>query len=85
MLSDIENLDIIGENHFNPRERDECLKSNFARRSESNVSNDFQNECENFEHLNPGIANLGLIADFDQNSATANSSAEINRLLSELN
>ena len=84
MLSDIENLDIIGENHFNPRERDESLNSNFARRSESNVSNDFQNECEN-AHLNPGIANLGLIADFDQNSATASSSAENNRLLSELN
>ena len=75
MLSDIENLDIIlGENHFNPRERDESLNSNLARRPESVISNDIQNEGEN-THLNRGIANLGLNTDFDQHSATANSSA----------
>ena len=34
MLSDIENLDImLGENHFNSRERDESLNSNLARRT----------------------------------------------------
>ena len=85
MLSDIENLDImLGENHFDPRGRDESLNSNFAKRSEGNASNDFQNEGGN-AHLSPGIANLGLNADFDQNSATANSSAEINGLSSEIN
>ena len=53
MLSDIENLDtMLSENHFNLRERDENLNSNFARRPESAVSNDFQNEGEN-THLNP--------------------------------
>ena len=36
-------------------------------------------------HLNPGVINSGVNADFDRNSATANSSAEINRLSSELN
>ena len=41
------------------------------------VSNDFQNESEK-THLNPGTANLGPNTDFGQNSATANSSAEIN-------
>ena len=69
---------MLGENHFNPRERDKSLNSNLARRPESAISNGFEN-------LNPGIANLGLNDDFDRNSATVNSSAEINRLSSELN
>ena len=85
MLSDIENLDImLGENHFNPRERYESLNSNLARRPESSVSNDFENEGEN-AYLDPGIANFCLNTDFDRNSATVNSSADINRLSSELN
>ena len=85
MLSDIENLDImLGENHFNSRERNESLNSNLAWRPESAISNDFENEGEN-THLNPGIVNLGLNTDFDRNSATVNSSAEINGLSSELN
>ena len=85
MLSDIENLDImLDENHFNSRQRDESLNSNLARMPESAVSNDFENEGEN-THLNPGIANLGLITDFDQISATVNSNAEINIMSSELN
>ena len=85
MLSDIENLDImLGENHFNPREKDESLNSIFARRPESIVSNDFQNEGENTQ-LDPGTAILCLNTKYDQHSATANSSAEINRLSSKLN
>ena len=35
--------------------------------------------------MNPGIANLGIYSDFDQNSATLSSSAEIDGLTSELN
>ena len=85
MLSDIENLDImLGENHFDAVERGESLNSNFARRSESANSNNFENDEENM-HLNPGLINSGVHADFDRNSATANSSAEIIRLSSELN
>ena len=85
MFSDVENLDIkLGENHFNPREKDESSNSNFARRPESIVSNDFQNEGENTQ-LDPGTANLGPNTNYDQHSATANNSAEINRLSSKLN
>ena len=44
MFSDIENLDImLGANHFDTRERDESLNSNLARRPESVVSDDLQN------------------------------------------
>ena len=54
MLSDIENLGImLGEKHFNPRDRDESLNSNLARTPESAVSNDYRNEGEN-THLKPG-------------------------------
>ena len=89
MLSDIENLDImLGENHFNTRERErercESLNSNLARRPERVVSNDFENDDEN-THVSPRVVNSGISADFDHNSATANTSAEINRLSSELN
>ena len=85
MLSDIENLDImLGENHFDTVEREESLNSNFARRPESANSNNFENDVETM-HLNSGTINSGVNADFDRNSATANSSAEINRLSSELN
>ena len=45
MLSQIENLDImLGENHFNARERDESLNRNLTRRPGSAVSNDFVND-----------------------------------------
>ena len=44
MLSDFENLDImLGENHFNTRERDKSLNSNLARRPDSSTSNNFGN------------------------------------------
>ena len=81
MLSDIENLDkMLGENHFNARERDESLNSNLPRGPGSVSSNEFENI-----HGNPRAVNSGISADFDHNSVTANSSAEINRLSSELN
>ena len=35
--------------------------------------------------MDPTVINSGITVDFDHNSATANSSAEINRLSSELN
>ena len=50
MLSDIENLDImLGENHFNTREREGSLNSNMLRRSRSFVSNESINEEEDLE------------------------------------
>ena len=85
MLSDIENLDImLSENHFNTRERDGSLNSNLPGRPGSVASNDSENDEENIPG-NPRPVNPGLSADFDHNSVTANSSAEINRLSSELN
>ena len=84
MLSGIENPDImLGENHLNTGERGESLNSNLARRPESVVSNDFENDDEN-THVSPRVINSGISADFDHNSATANSSAENNRLSLEL-
>ena len=66
------------------REIDESLNSNLTRRPESAVSNDFGDDEEN-THANPRVITSGISAYFDCNSATANSSAEINRLSSELN
>ena len=80
MFSDTENLDImLGENHFDILEREENLNGILARRPESAKSNNFENDDENI-HLNPRIVNSGISADSEGNSATANSSAEINRL-----
>ena len=85
MLSDIENLDIMfGENHFNTREREGSLDSNVPRRSRSIVSNESVNGDVNIERNQRNI-NSRTNADCDQNSVTGNSSAEINRLSSELN
>ena len=87
MLSDIENLSImLGKNLFNTMQRDESLNSNQARRPESAVSKSFEIDEEN-THMNPKVytSTSGISADFDHNSATANSSAEIDRLSSELN
>ena len=66
------------------RERDESLNSNLSRRSESAISNGFENTVEN-THMNQRTTNSGITAEYGQNSATGNSSAEINRLSSELN
>ena len=85
MLSDIENLDImLGENHFNTREKEGSLNSNMLRRSRSFVSNESINGEEEIER-NQRNVNSGTNAECDQNSVTGNSSAEINKLSSELN
>ena len=85
VLSDIENLDImLGGDRYNGTVRERSLDSNSVRRRESIVSNNLDNEggslfsnCRNDE---PRTS-----ADLGQNSAEANSLAEINRLSSELN
>ena len=85
MFSDTENLDImLGENYFDMVEREESLNSNLARRPESAVSSDFENDGKDM-HLNPRIINSGISANSDHNPANANTSAEIKRLSSELN
>ena len=85
MLSDIENLDVmLGENHFDTREREGSLSSNLPRRSRSFASNESENEDGNMSR-NQRIPNSRINAEFDRNSAMGNSSVEINRLSSELN
>ena len=85
MLSDIENLDImLGENHFNGNERDVSLNSNHAERSESALDDECENNIEN-RSLDSRNIGTGIDADHARNSASGNSSAEINRLSSELN
>ena len=85
MLSDIENLDImLGENHFNRDERDESLNINCARRQESTIEDEFENNNEN-RQLDLRDVDLSTNANYGQNSSEGNSSAEINRLSSELN
>ena len=85
MFSDIENLDImLGGNHFNRNERDESLSSNRAEMPENTFGNEFENDDENSysEMRNVGPSTN---ANSDRNSTGGNSSAEINRLSSELN
>ena len=85
MLSDIENLDImLAENHFNTRERESSLNSNLPRRSRSFASNESENEDGNIGRNHRNI-NSRTNTECDHNSVTGNSSAEINRLSSELN
>ena len=85
MLSDIENLDImLGENHFNTREREGSLNSNLPRRSRSFASNESEIEDGNIDRNQRNI-NSRTNIECDRNSVTGNSSAEINRLSSELN
>ena len=85
VLSDIENIDIIlGENHFNAREREGSLNSNLSRRSRSFASNESENENGNVDR-NQRNGHSRTNTEYDQISVTANSSAEINRLSSELN
>ena len=84
MLSDIEILDImLGENHFGARERDGSLNSNLPRRSRSFASNESENEDGNICRPQRNI-NCRTNTECDRNSVTGNSSAEINRLSSEL-
>ena len=82
MLSDIENLDImLGERHS---EREESVDSNSARRPESANSNAFENNGENL-YLSHREMGLGNDDNPGQNSTSAISNAELNRLSSELN
>ena len=79
MLSDIENLDImLGENHFDTREREGGLDSNLPRRSRSFVSNESENGDEGIGRDQRNV-NSRTKPECDQNSVTGNSSAEINR------
>ena len=85
MLSDIENLDImLGENHFSRNERDESISSNRAEMPEHTFGNESENDDKNrySEMRNVGPSTN---ANSDRNSTRGNSSAEINRLSSELN
>ena len=85
MHSDTENIDImLGENHFNRNERDMSLNSNHAERSESALGDESENNDEN-RSLDSRNVGTGIDADYARNSASGNSSAEINRLSSELN
>ena len=85
MLSDIENLDImLGENHFGMRESDGSLNSSLPRGPRSSVSNESENEDGNIGRNQRNI-NSRTNTECDRNSVTGNSSAEINRLSSELN
>ena len=85
IISDIENVDMmLGENHFSRNERDESLSSNQTRRPESTFGDQFENNDEN-RYLNSRNDGLSPNADYGQNSTGGNSSAEINRLSSELN
>ena len=85
MLSDINNLDImLGENHFGAREREGSLNSNLPRRSRSFASNESDNGDGNGSRPGGNIEPR-MNAECDRNSITGDSSAEINRLSSELN
>ena len=81
MLSDIENRDImLGGRHS---ERKESVDSNLARRPESTNTNLLENN-EKYSCLNPRRAGSSDNSGLGQNSTSAISSAEINRLSSEL-
>ena len=85
VLSDIENLDImLGESHFNTREREGSLNSNLPGRYRSSVSNESENENEDTSRSQRNI-DPGMNTECDRNSVTGNSSAEKNRLSSKLN
>ena len=85
MLSDIENLDImLGENHFNSREWEDSLNSNLPGRPRSFASNESENEDGNMGETQRNISSK-TNTECDRNSIIGNSSAEVNRLLSELN
>ena len=60
------------------------MNSNLPRRSRSSASNEFENENGNVSR-NQRNDHSRANTEYDQNSVTANSSAEINKLSSELN
>ena len=85
MFSDIEILDtMLGENHFTRNERDKSLSSNRARRPESTIEDEFENNDEN-KQLDLRDVGPSTNADYGRNSSEGNSSAEINKLSNELN
>ena len=85
MLSDIENLDImLGENRFIRNEKDVSLNRNHVERSESALGDERENNVEN-RCLDSRNIGTGIDAEYARISASGNSSAEINRLSSELN
>ena len=85
MLCDIENLDImLGENHFNRNERDESVSSNFGRRPDSASADELENNDENRYSATRDI-DPSDNAECGRISIGGNSSAEINKLSSELN
>ena len=85
ILSDIENLDImLGEYYFNDTGRDGSLDGTSIRRQESITSNSLENEEMNL-HSDYRNLEVGTSAGYDQNSASIDSQAEINKLSSELN
>ena len=85
MLSDIENLEImLGENHYSRNVRDESVKSNQARGPRSVSRYEFENNGEN-NYLETCSFDPGTSANHGRNSTGDNTSAEINRLSSELN
>ena len=75
---------MLGENHFNDTGRDGSLDRTSTRRQQSIASSNLENEEMNLhsDHRNPGA---GTCAGYDQNSASIDSQAEINKLSSELN
>ena len=73
-----------GENHFNRTERDESLSSNRGRRPESTVEDEIENIDEN-RHFDSRDAGPSTNADYGRISTEGNSSADVNRLSSELN
>ena len=75
---------MLGENHFNDTRRDGSLDGTSIRRQESITSNNLENEEMNLhsDHRNLGV---GTSAGYDQNSASIDSQAEINKLSSEFN
>ena len=82
MLSDIENLDImLGNNHL---KRGESEFSGSIRRPDSPNYNALEGNEED-RYPNPGENRLGNSANYGDNSAGTDSSAEFNRLSDELN
>ena len=81
MFSELENLDIMLGSRQS--ESEESVSSNHARRPERVNSNLFENNEENL-YLNPREAELDVNTELGRNSVSANSSAEIIRLSSEL-
>ena len=75
---------MLGENHYSRNETDESINSNQARRPGSVSGDEFENNGEN-NNLDTGSFGPATSANHGQNSTGGKSSAEINKLSSELN